>query len=76
MTRALIETTLNLWASSLGHVKTLMHSLFTQDKVAASANLFLDGLLGNEWRKTGWMRAEDAGDPGRWRARVFCILDV
>jgi len=27
----------------------------------------LDGLLGEERRKTGWMRAEAAGDPGPWR---------
>jgi hypothetical protein len=27
--------------------------------------IVLDGLLGDERRKTGWMRAEAAGDPGR-----------
>jgi len=27
----------------------------------------LDGLLGEERLKTGWMRAEAAGDPGPWR---------
>lgn len=41
--------------------------LFTEERVAASVGLFLDGLLGNEPRKTGWMRAEAAGDPGPWR---------
>jgi SRSO17 transposase len=35
--------------------------------MARSAGLFLDGLLGPERRKTGWMRAEAAGDPGPWR---------
>ena len=35
--------------------------------MAASAGQFLDGLLGSEPRKTGWMRAEAAGDPGPWR---------
>ena len=35
--------------------------LFTQERVAVSANLFLDGLLDDERRKTGWMRAEAAG---------------
>src|SRR3954451_4573948 len=44
-----------------------MRPLFTQARVALSAGLFLDGLLGPERRKTGWMRAEAAGDPGPWR---------
>jgi SRSO17 transposase len=38
--------------------------------VAASAGAFLDGLLGAERRKTGWMRAEAAGDPGPWRQQA------
>lgn len=41
-----------------------MRGLFTQERVAASANLFLDDLLGDERRKTGWMRAEAPDDPG------------
>jgi SRSO17 transposase len=48
-----------------------MRGLFTQDRVAASAGLFLDGLLGDERRKTGWMRAEAAGDPGPWRQQAI-----
>ena len=44
MTGASIETTLELWASSLRDVRALMRGLFTQERVAASANLFLDGL--------------------------------
>jgi SRSO17 transposase len=44
-----------------------MRPLFTQERVSASAGLFLDGLLGEERRKTGWMRSEAAGDPGPWR---------
>ena len=71
MTGALIETTLELWASSLRDVKARMRGLFTQERVAASANLFLDGLLGDERRKTGWMRAEAAGDPGPWRQQAI-----
>ena len=71
MTGASIETTLELWASSLRDVKGRMRSLFTQERVAASANLFLDGLLGDERRKTGWMRAEAAGDPGPWRQQAI-----
>lgn len=71
MTGASIETTLELWASSLRDVKARMRALFTQERVAASANLFLDGLLGEERRKTGWMRAEAAGDPGPWRQQAI-----
>ncbi|MET4899013.1 IS701 family transposase, partial [Sphingomonadaceae bacterium jetA1] len=63
--------TLELWATSLRDVKARMRSLFTQDRVAASASLFLDGLLGDERRKTGWMRAEAAGDPGPWRQQAI-----
>jgi SRSO17 transposase len=58
MTGASIETTLELWASSLRDVKARMRGLFTQERVAASASLFLDGLLGDEHRKTGWMRGK------------------
>ena len=60
MAGASIEATLELWASSLRDVKERMRPLFTQERVAASAGAFLDGLLGNERRKTGWMRAEAA----------------
>jgi len=45
--------------------------LFRQNRVAASAGLFLDGLLSNAPRKTGWMRAEAAGDPGSWRQQAI-----
>jgi SRSO17 transposase len=71
MTGASIEATLELWASSLRDVKARIRSLFTQERVAASAGLFLDGLLGTERRKTGWMRAEAAGDPGPWRQQAI-----
>jgi len=71
MTGVSIEATLELWASSLRDVKERMRALFTQERVAASAGAFLDGLLGNERRKTGWMRAEAAGDPGPWRQQAI-----
>src|ERR1700745_233096 len=71
MAGASIETTLELWASSLRDVKTRMRPLFTQERVAASAGLFLDGVLRTEQRKTGWMRAEAAGDPGPWRQQAI-----
>ena len=67
MSGVLIETALELWASSLRDMKARIRPLFVQKRVAASAGQFLDGLLGNEPRKTGWMRAEAAGDPGPWR---------
>ena len=66
-----IEETLELWAASLREVKARMRPLFTQERVAMSAGLFLDGLLGEERRKTGWMRAEAAGDPGPWRQQAI-----
>jgi hypothetical protein len=66
-----VEATLELWASSSRDVKTRIRPLFTQERVARSAGQFLDGLLGNEPRKTGWMRAEAAGDPGPWRQQAI-----
>jgi SRSO17 transposase len=68
---ALVEDTLTLWASALRDVKQRIRPLFTQERVSASAGQFLDGLLGNEQRKTGWMRAEAAGDAGPWRQQAI-----
>src|SRR6201998_1436576 len=68
---ASVEDTLTLWASSLRDAKQRIRPLFTQRRVAASAGEFLDGLLGSEPRKTGWMRAEAAGDPGPWRQQAI-----
>jgi len=70
MAGASIETTLELWAASLRDVKARMRPLFAQERAAVSAGLFLDGLLSDERRKTGWMRAEAAGDPGPWRQQT------
>src|SRR3954451_10613934 len=71
MSGASIEETLELWAASLREVKARMRPLFTQERVAASAGLVRDGLLGGGRRKTGWMRAEAAGDPGPWRQQAI-----
>lgn len=71
MAVATIEETLELWASSLRDVKALIGRLFTQERVADSAGLFIDGLLSSEQRKTGWLRAEAAGDPGPWRQQAI-----
>jgi SRSO17 transposase len=66
-----VEATLALWAASLQDVKGRIRPLFSQARMAVSAGLFLDGLLGPERRKTGWMRAEAAGDPGPWRQQAL-----
>jgi SRSO17 transposase len=66
-----VEATLELWASSLRDVKERIRPLFRQERMAQSAGLFLDALLGPERRKTGWMRAEAAGDPGPWRQQAL-----
>src|SRR4030088_1426697 len=68
---ASIEETLALWAASLGEIKKRIRPLFGQERVAKNAGLFLEGLLGDEQRKTGWMRAEAAGDPGPWRQQAI-----
>ena len=68
---ASIEETLALWAVSLREIKKRIRPLFTQERVATNAGLFLEGLLGEEQRKTGWMRAEAAGDPGPWRQQAI-----
>src|SRR3954452_2368029 len=71
MPAASLETTLELWSTTLRQAKHRMRPLFAAPSVAASANAFLDGLLGPERRKTGWMRAEAAGDPGPWRQQAI-----
>ncbi len=71
MAGASIEATLEVWASSLQDVKGRIRPLFARGSTARNAGLFLDGLLGEERRKTGWMRAEAAGDPGPWRQQAL-----
>src|SRR5215210_4227602 len=66
-----VEATLELWAASLRTIKERIRPVFRQDRTAAAAGLFLDVLLGPERRKTGWMRAEAAGDPGPWRQQAL-----
>jgi len=68
---ASIEETLALWAVSLREIKKRIRPLFRQERGATNAGLFLEGLLGDEQRKTGWMRAEAAGDPGPWRQQAI-----
>jgi SRSO17 transposase len=71
MPSASLETSLELWSTTLRQTKQRIRPLFAAPSVAASANAFLDGLLGGERRKTGWMRAEAAGDPGPWRQQAI-----
>src|SRR4051794_17579666 len=71
MTGGSVEATLELWAASLRDVKGRIGPLFQQARTAHSAGLFLEALLGPERRKTGWMRAEAAGDPGPWRQQAL-----
>ena len=71
MTGGSVEATLEEWASSLRDVKARLRPLFQQGRMATSAGLFVDALLGPERRKTGWMRAEAAGEPGPWRQQVL-----
>jgi SRSO17 transposase len=70
MSGASIEQMLELWAAELREVKARLRPLFAHPSVADSACAFLDGVLGPERRKTGWMRAEAAGDPGPWRQQA------
>src|ERR687891_2629942 len=65
-----IEQMLELWCVELRQVKAHLKSLFAHPSIAASAAAFLDGVLGPERRKTGWMRAEAAGDSGPWRQQA------
>ena len=64
MAAAPIEVTLELWASPPRVIKSPICPLFTRERVAEPAGLFIDGLLSAGQRKTGWMRVENAGDPG------------
>ncbi len=57
-------------AASLREIKQRIRPLFTQERVAKNAGLFVEGLLGDEQRKTGWTRAEAVGDPGPWRQQA------
>src|SRR4051794_13199796 len=66
MTGGPVEATLGLRASSARDVRGRIRSPFRQERMAISAGLFLDALLGPERRGTGRMRAGVAGDPGPW----------
>ncbi|TCS15559.1 hypothetical protein EDC31_1761, partial [Acidomonas methanolica] len=66
-----VEDVLTLTLEALRDAKARMRPVFGQERVALSTGRFLETLLGNEPRKTGWMRAEAAGDPGPWRQQAL-----
>src|SRR3954463_9326667 len=70
MSGVAIEDLLELWSAELRKAKAKLSWLIGHPSVVASAAAFLDTLLGAERRKTGWMRAEAAGDTGRWRQQA------
>jgi SRSO17 transposase len=70
MSGVAIDELLGLWSAELRNAKDRLRPLFSQTSTAESAAQFVDGLLGPERRKTGWMRAEAAGDTGPWRQQA------
>ena len=70
MSGVAIEDLLELWSAELRKAKARLGWLIGHPSVVASAAAFLDTLLGPERRKTGWMRAEAAGDAGPWRQQA------
>jgi SRSO17 transposase len=70
MSGVAIEDLLELWSAELRKAKAKLSWLIGHPSVVASAAAFLDTLLGPERRKTGWMRAEAAGDVGPWRQQA------
>src|SRR5579872_6880290 len=63
--------TLAVCKASLVDVKGRIRPLFGQQRVAGCAGQYMDALVGNEPRMTGWMRAEAAGDIGPWRQQAI-----
>jgi len=49
------------WETELAALKMRLASVFRRSEVKATAGAFLDGLLSNVSRKTGWQMAEQAG---------------
>ena len=65
-----MEVMLELWSLALRDGRERLRPLFKHVSVADSAASYIDGLFGPERRKTGWMRAEAAGDAGPWRQQA------
>lgn len=68
---ASVEEALSLMVAGVRTVKEKMRPLFGQTRVEVSAEHYLESLLDNLPRKTGWQRAEAAGDGGPWRQQAL-----
>jgi len=68
---ATAEETVEIWGEGMKEIEEKIKPLFMQKRVARNVELYLEGLLGNEPRKTGWMRAEAAGDKGPWKQQAI-----
>jgi hypothetical protein len=68
-----MEVMLELWSLTLRDGKERLRPLFKHVSVADSAASYIDGLFGPERRKTGWMRAEAAGDAGPFSIRPALV---
>ncbi len=60
-----------MWRRRFGRLRSGYVRCSVKNVLRGNAGLFLEGLLGDEQRKTGWMRAEAAGDPGPWRQQAI-----
>ncbi|WP_298354164.1 hypothetical protein [Rhodoblastus sp.] len=49
------------WETELAGLKPWLAPIFRRSELKATAAAFLDGLLSNVSRKTGWQMAEQAG---------------
>ena len=73
---ASVETTIELWASSLRDVKSRTVRLFEKERSVANAELFLEDLLSEDLRSTGRMRSEAACDSAPWRQQALLGRDL
>src|SRR4051812_29466859 len=75
MPAASLDAMLELWSTSLREAKhRIPAAVCGAERGGLGQHVpgwaALDGLLGAGRRKTGWMRAEAAGDPGPWRQQA------
>ena len=66
-----VETALEILVPALRDVKGRMRQLFAQERTAANAGLFLDGLLSHEQRKTGWNRVSRSPQISALQIRTY-----
>ena len=71
MSGASLETTLELWSADAAAASSSASARCLPRRVLwPRPRLSWTGCSGPERRKTGWMRAEAAGDPGPWRQQA------